>query len=826
MAGIGALARLGGMGAVGGGVGGTCWWSGWKMAHWEVDFPVRPGNLRAMRSLMIWWGMLVVAVAAPADEFVAAAKARHGEAGERAAKYLVANMPAGDASLSVEFLTENLDLAFQAREQFPWGRQVPEEIFHNDVLPYAVFDESRDPWRAELLKVAGPLVKEARTAGEAAQLLNRDLFKRVNVHYNTGRKRPNQSPKESMESGIATCSGLSILLVDACRAVGVPARAVGTPMWTNNRGNHTWVEIWDNGWHFLGADEYDKEGLNRGWFTADAAKARANERIYAIYATTWKRDGLSFPLVWAPHSNAVAAVNVTGRYNQLGAAGAGAAAPGGASCPVPGGAGWVQLGVRLFGSSGGERVVATVEALDASGTVLASGTTKAGTADMNDMPRLALKRGTSGTLRFTVDGESRSMPFLVPAAGEPTIDAVWPALAAAPVTLVAAGAAGESKALAALRGWLAKPLAERKLDDPALNLPLTREEAVKVSAAFAKDVLGRLAAERKEEMEKKVITLGDKKMPWLEKTFGTAPADGASLWISMHGGGGAPKEVNDQQWENQIKLYQPKEGIYLAPRAPTDNWNLWHEEHIDPMFQRLIEDFVALRGVNPNKIYLMGYSAGGDGVWQLGPRMADRFAAASMMAGHPNESSLLGLRNLPFAIFMGGADSAYNRNKVAAEKAAELDKLAADDPGGYTHYSRIFPGSGHWMNLQDAEALPWMEKFQRNPWPKKIIWLQDDVTHERFYWLRLADKGAAKANDKIVAVIDGQTVKIDGAVQPKMQVRLSDVLLDLDKPVSVVVNGKPVGAPARVPRTAAVIWQTLAERADPAASASAAVVLP
>jgi poly(3-hydroxybutyrate) depolymerase len=46
------------------------------------------------------------------------------------------------------------------------------------------------------------------------------------------------------------------------------------------------------------------------------------------------------------------------------------------------------------------------------------------------------------------------------------------------------------------------------------------------------------------------------------------------------------------------------------------------------------------RGVNPDKVYLLGYPAGGDGVWQLAPRMADRFAAAAMMAGHPNGASL------------------------------------------------------------------------------------------------------------------------------------------------------------------------------------------
>jgi dienelactone hydrolase len=357
-----------------------------------------------------------------------------------------------------------------------------------------------------------------------------------------------------------------------------------------------------------------------------------------------------------------------------------------------------------------------------------------------------------------------------------------------------------------------------------------RNHLSKTEAGQTRDVLGgelfkRLAAERKDEVEKKSITLGDKTLRWLEKTFGEAPADGRSLWISMHGGGGAPAAVNDGQWQNQIRLYEPAEGIYIAPRAPTDNWNLWHEGHIDPMFQRLIEDCVVLRGVNSNKVYLMGYSAGGDGVWQLGPRMADRFAAAAMMAGHPNEASLLGLRNLPFAIFMGGADAAYDRNKIAAAKTAELDALEKADPGGYVHMSRIYEGLPHWMNRKDAEALPWMAKFRRDPWPKKIVWLQDDVTHDRFYWLKIPDKAAAKAGQRIVASVEGQTIRLDGDVPAGTTLRLSDKLLDLDQEVDVIVNGKQVVS-TKVPRTAGAIMESLAERADLPAAAAALLVLP
>lgn len=390
---------------------------------------------------------------------------------------------------------------------------------------------------------------------------------------------------------------------------------------------------------------------------------------------------------------------------------------------------------------------------------------------------------------------------------------------------VAMPQAPSSPSVAELVRWMTTPAGARPADAAILNRPLGRADAERALALLAEDRMRQVAAADRDAVAAKAITLGDKTLRWESRQFGTAPHGKRSLWISMHGGGNAAPAVNDQQWRNQIRLYEPAEGIYLAPRAPTDTWNLWHEAHIDPLFQRLINAQVAINGVDPDRVYLLGYSAGGDGVWQLAPRMADRFAAASMMAGHPNEAGVAGLRNLPFGIFMGGADAAYDRNKIAAEKSAELAKLHAADPGGYGSMTRIYPGLPHWMNRKDAEALPWMAQFTRNPWPKRIVWVQDDVTHDRFYWLHLPDGAQAKAGDRIDARVEGQAITIDGAVPAGLTLRLSDRLVDLDRPVRVTVNGR-VAFTGKVPRTAAAIVRSLAERADPASAATAMLRLP
>lgn len=730
-----------------------------------------------IRLVSVFLAALVTARAMPESlsNFISRAEATHGAAGARAAQFLIEHMPEADRKgLSTAFLSENLDLAFKARDTFPWSRDIPEEIFLNDVLPYAVFDEPRDPWRADFMAKAAPIVEGAQTSSEAAQRLNRQFFKLINTHYDPGRKRTNQSPKESIEQGKATCTGLSIILVDACRAVGIPARAVGIPLWPNKRGNHTWVEIYDQGqWHYTGADEPNDKGLNHAWFTKAASAAIQDHPLHAIYATSWEPQGTHFPMVWARDSKEVGAVNVTTRYS-------------GPKRIAH------QVGIRLFSDeSRGSRIATKGWLTTADGSVIEPFTTKAGTSDLNDMPQVTVAPGERYRLRFMVDTQlMESMPFTA-ARGTSTIDL----------------RIGELRTVSARM--------------PAQAL--TREQAEAAIQKTYAALLAKQKEKRSKELGQKSITIGEHQLKWLEKTFGDAPAGERSLWISMHGGGGAPEQVNTQQWRNQFKLYQPKEGIYLTPRAPTNTWNLWHQKHIDPLFSRLIENMVALRGVDPDKVYLMGYSAGGDGVWQLAPRMADRYAAASMMAGHPNEAKLLGLRNLPFGIFCGALDHQHKRNEVCAQRIKQIKKLAEADPGGYLNMTRLYEGMGHWMKLKDAEALPWMAKFSRNPWPHKIVWYQDNVTHDRFYWLELPE-GRATKGQRIDAAVSGQTITLTGDIPKGMRLLLHDKLLDLDQPVTVIVN-RATPTQHQVERHAGIIRKALRQRLDPKSTPTAAIVI-
>ena len=296
------------------------------------------------------------------------------------------------------------------------------------------------------------------------------------------------------------------------------------------------------------------------------------------------------------------------------------------------------------------------------------------------------------------------------------------------------------------------------------------------------------------------------------RNFGAVPEDGRCLFISMHGGGKVPEEVNNQQWMNQIYLYEPAEGVYVAPRAPWDDSDMWHKKGLDGFFEDLIQACVVFEQVNPDKVYLLGYSAGGDGVWRMAPRMADRWAASSMMAGHPGNASQVNLRNLPYMIWMGEHDSAYDRNRLAIEKGMVMDSLQQNDPEGYIHETHIMKGMGHWMEQADTAAISWMTQFKRNPYPTKIVWRQEEVLRPAFYWVSAPEDELGHEKTLIVER-KGNNIYIDTCDYSKCTLYLNDEMFDLDKPIKVYYKGKRI-LKKKMERRIETLRKTINERGD------------
>ncbi len=316
--------------------------------------------------------------------------------------FLIAYMPDRDLQeLSAAFLLENTEYAYKAREKYSWAQALPDSIFLNEVLPYVSLNETRENWRKDFYERFGQYVDTCHNLQEAIEAVNRHIRDEVGVDYNTLREKPDQAPFESIRQQMASCTGLSILLTDAFRAVGIPSRVAGTPNWHDGRGNHNWTEVWMDGkWFFT--EYYFPGQLDQAWFFADAGQASKDDPQKAIYASSFRPTGISFPLVWDRNIQYVPAENVTERYNELYASHLSAITTGGNHVPVR---------VSMFATNqctrtSDSRVAVNVDVFCGK-MQMGGGRTSGPLQDMNDVLTFMLEKNKTYTICYT-DGKDQA----------------------------------------------------------------------------------------------------------------------------------------------------------------------------------------------------------------------------------------------------------------------------------------------------------------------------------------------------------------------------------------------------------------------------------
>jgi predicted esterase len=723
--------------------------------------------------------------------------------------FLLENMPRSDlTTLSAAFLLENTALAYQAWREAPWAGAISSELFLNEVLPYASVSERRDAWRKPLHDLCLPLVKDLRTPGEAARRLNEKLFGLVKVRYSTERKRADQGPLESMESGVASCTGLSILLLDGCRSVGVPARLVGTPNWSDGRGNHTWVEVWDGGWHFTGAAEPSGEGLDHAWFQRDASLARKDSPEHAIYAPSFKRTSLPFPMVWGRGEDPPSALNVTDRY-----------AP-----PRAEPTGMTRLLIKVLARPGGPRIALPVRMTDSadSGFRL-EGTSRDERSDSNDLLAFDLPKERTFQIGVEAGGKSIRRDYrsskdhdLIELCLEGPASPPLPGGPASAGSSTSAGPAGErlERALGEFFAASSEKQAEWKFEPEIDALLLTDEQAARTAAweAYRK---APVHEPLREDYRSRRVRSGDLQSPYTVREVGKKPEKGWPLFIAMHGGGGAPKEVNDSQWQVMQRYYRDQDSVpgylYLALRAPNDAWNGFYFDLIYPLVENLIRQFLLFGEVDPDRVFIMGYSHGGYGAFAIGPKMPDRFAAIHSSAAAPTdgETSPRALRTTLFTYMIGENDHAYGRLERCRKFDEAVRKLRGDRTDIYPVTMEYRPGFGH-GGLPDRDKIKELYPAVRNPAPREVSWEMTDTVIKSLFWLQVKEPAKGQA---LEAALKGNRLVVSSTRVAGAAVYLDGRLVDLRSPLTLVVNGSKTEVKLE-PRLS-TLCRTLLERGDP-----------
>ena len=361
----------------------------------------------------------------------------------------------------------------------------------------------------------------------------------------------------------------------------------------------------------------------------------------------------------------------------------------------------------------------------------------------------------------------------------------------------------------------------QKEEEPVdFNAALTSNEAIaEARAKIWEDYLAEIRADetRKAEVENLVMQYGEVSMKYGLQEKGTADENGYPLYIALHGGGSSDTpDMNDSQWSQMAMYYNKKvkNGIYVNPRGVRDTWDTHGNPESYPLYDRLIENLIAFYNVDPNRVYLLGFSAGGDGVYMITPRMTDRFAAANMSAGHPNGVNLTNLYNMPIQLQVGMLDTAYNRHTVTAEYDAVLNSLRETYGGGYDHSTFIHVQYAHnfydnkslkqeviadpaaWLAAGDTTsvevnpcAIDYVDQYTREALPERVVW---DLTTraelrevESFYWL----SAGKEVNEGVIVASynkeDNSITIEENTANGAVTVLISNDMLDVFAPITV-----------------------------------------
>ena len=189
------------------------------------------------------------------------------------------------------------------------------------------------------------------------------------------------------------------------------------------------------------------------------------------------------------------------------------------------------------------------------------------------------------------------------------------------------------------------------------------------------------------------------------------------LLINLHGGG--PRWFN-MSFQEQLLIAQDvgmKRGFDLAELAGKELIVLdpntserWNADWLDTMLDYVLDTFPE---IDKDRVYVMGYSAGGGATWRWINQSPDRFAAAAPcgFTGGNAQDDANKLAKLPVWGMAGGDDG---KNPAGVRKMVERLKAAGNANVKYTEFEGADHRAGGKAVFGTVELVNWMLGFKRS----------------------------------------------------------------------------------------------------------------
>ena len=161
-----------------------------------------------MKKIFLILAVVLLAMACSTD--------KHSTREYRTLQFLNESMPLNDfVDYDQDYFVKNIFASFQAKDELPWGKTVPEREFKHFVLPIRVNNENLDDFRMAYYEELRDRVKDL-SMYDAVLEVNHWCHEKVNYKGSDSRT---SSPMSTIKTSWGRCGEESTLLVSALRAV-------------------------------------------------------------------------------------------------------------------------------------------------------------------------------------------------------------------------------------------------------------------------------------------------------------------------------------------------------------------------------------------------------------------------------------------------------------------------------------------------------------------------------------------------------------------------------------------------------------------------------
>ncbi|KKM73135.1 hypothetical protein LCGC14_1413520, partial [marine sediment metagenome] len=259
------------------------------------------------------------------------------------------------------------------------------------------------------------------------------------------------------------------------------------------------------------------------------------------------------------------------------------------------------------------------------------------------------------------------------------------------------------------------------------------------------------------------------------------------IWLHCYWGAGRWPANAVRAFTDPIEMACMKKGfIFVHPFGRGSNW---YANDAETDFHDVWRAVNARWRIDPDRVYLAGFSMGGTGTGRLAAAHPHLFAAAAMFSGELSMDKLSNLRHLPVRLEAGGQEPVSAHMAKMARALEQMEGRKAE-----TVYASD-PNVGHTREFVDFEALlDWFAPHRRVADPSVVTYATDQLRHHRGYWVsidRLVDYGElARVDARVV----GDTLKVSARNVAEMTLTPPAKLLGEARTLKVTLNGKQVKA--------------------------------